>query len=204
MRLNSKVTTVRLALGFFVMAMVLVLTGCGGKHEKPNFNYMPNMVYSPANKAQESQEGLVAGMRKPVDGTVARGAAESYPFPNDPEKAGQTLRNPLPKSRQVLNRGKEMFEIYCMVCHGPYGEGNGSVVPRYPAPPSLQSDKIKGWLNAGKDGFIYHIMTVGQNRMPSYASQVPTEDRWAIIHFIRVLQRAKNPTQEDLKKLEKW
>ena len=75
--------------------------------------------------------------------------------------------------------------------------GDGSIVPKFPRPPSLQSDKVRQWA----DGRIFHTITIGQNLMPSYATQISAGDRWAIIHYVRALQRAKHPTAEDLKVL---
>lgn len=169
----------------------LILSAC--THEKPNFAYMPDMIYSPAIKAQK--EG---SMRPPVPGTIPRGY-QPYAYSKDPEAAGKFLKSPVQLTQQVMARGKKMFNTYCIVCHGPYGEGDGFVVPDFPRPPSLQSEKIMKW----PDGRIYHVITMGQNLMPSYASQVSSEDRWAIIYYIRALQRAKHPTQEDLKSLAK-
>jgi mono/diheme cytochrome c family protein len=63
----------------------------------------------------------------------------------------------------------------------------------------LQSEKIQNW----PDGRIFHVITAGQNVMPSYSTQVAQEDRWAIIHYIRALQRAKHPSEADLKTAEK-
>ncbi len=165
----------------------LALAAC--THEKPNFVYMPDMVYSPAIKAQK--EG---SMRVPVAGTIPRGY-QPYPYPADPEAAGKFLKSPVRLTKDVMARGQKMFNTYCMVCHGAYGEGDGSVVPDFPRPPSLQSEKVMKW----PDGRIYHVISVGQNLMPSYASQVAQEDRWAVIYYIRALQRAKHPKPEDLK-----
>lgn len=170
--------------------LALALSSC--KHEKPNFTYMPDMIYSPAFKAQE--EGA---MRMPVKGTVPRGYV-SYAYGNDPEAAGRELKNPLPRSMKNLKRGQAMYNVHCIVCHGPAGEGDGTVVPAFPRPPSLTSDKVRAW----SDGRIYHVITAGQNLMPGYSGQVVPEDRWAIIHYIRAIQRAKNPTTEDLKAYE--
>jgi mono/diheme cytochrome c family protein len=171
----------------------LVISGVGcGKHERPNMNYMPDMVYSPAIKAQETV------MRTPVKGTVPRGF-KPYAYPDNPEASIQ-MKNPLARTKANLMRGKELFNTFCIVCHGEYGEGDGYVVPMFPRPPSLQSDKIKGYT----DGRIYHVITMGQNLMPSYASQILQQDRWAIIHYLRVLHRAKNPSAADLKALEAW
>lgn len=171
----------------FTAVAVLGLSSC--THEKPNFVYMPDMAYSPAFKAQE--EGA---MMMPVEGTIPRGYSP-YPYENNPEAAGRELKNPLPRERAVFKRGQRMYNINCAVCHGPMGEGDGSVVPKFPRPPSLQSEKVRDW----PDGRIYHVITMGQNLMPSYASQIVPEDRWAIIHYIRALYRAKHPTAADLK-----
>ena len=128
-----------------------------------------------------------------MKGTVPRGF-EPYPYTKDPEAAGRELKNPLEPTKTVLVRGQAVFNTYCIVCHGPRGEGNGYIIPKFPQPPSLQSDKVRGW----PDGRIYHVITIGQGLMPSYASQVSTGDRWAAILYVRVLQRSKHPTPEDL------
>ena len=167
--------------------LLLALVACS--KENPKFIYMPDMVYSPAFKAQE--EGA---MRLPVAGTVPRGY-QPYAFAKDPEGAGRELKNPLRATASTLKRGQAMFNTYCIVCHGPNGMGDGTIVPKFPRPPSLQSDKVRGW----PDGRIYHTVTMGQNLMPSYASQIDPQDRWAIIHYVRALQRSQHPTAEDLK-----
>lgn len=165
-----------------------LISGCGPR-EKPNFIYMPDMYYSPAYKAQE--EG---SMRLPVKGTIPRGQI-LYGFTKDQgDQAGASNTNPLPRSLTVMKRGKQVFNTMCIVCHGPNGEGDGSIIPKFPRPPSLQSDKVRGW----SDGRIFHVITMGQNLMPSYASQIPVQDRWAAIHYVRVLQRSKHPSQDDI------
>lgn len=166
------------------------LSGC--RHEKPNVVYMPDMAYSPALKAQQPDS-----MRMPVKGTVSRDF-EPYAYPTNPEAAGRDLKNPLRPTQATLIRGKAAYNTYCIVCHGAEGMGDGSIIPKFPRPPSLQSDKVRNW----PDGRIFHTITMGQNLMPSYASQVSAGDRWAIIHYLRAMQRAKNPTSEDLKVLK--
>lgn len=165
----------------------LGLSGC--EHSKPNFIYMPDMVYSPAFKAQKQ-----GSMMMPVKGTVPRDFVP-YAYAQNPEAAGRELRNPLRPTAAVLARGQTMFNIYCIVCHGPAGEGDGNIIPKFPRPPSLQSDKVRTW----PDGRLFHVMTAGQNLMPSYASQVAAGDRWAIVHYVRALQLSKRPSAEDVK-----
>jgi mono/diheme cytochrome c family protein len=176
---------------WIVALSFLALVGCG-KHEKPNFTYMPDMHYSPAIKAQEGIQRL------PVAGTIPRGY-EPYAHQDlDPVAAGKLHQNPVLRTKETVARGQKIFNTYCIVCHGAYGEGDGSVVPKYPRPPSLQSDKIKGYA----DGSIYNVITLGQNLMSSYASQIAPQDRWALVHYIRALQRAKNPSPADMKFVE--
>ena len=172
------------------VACLMLAAGC--RRSSPTFVYMPDMAYSPAVKAQE--EG---SMRLPVKGTVPRGF-EPYAYANNPEGAGRELKNPLRRTAVALERGKVQYNTYCIVCHGPSGEGDGSIIPKFPRPPSLQSDKVRNW----QDGSIFHVMTAGQNLMPSYASQIAASDRWAIIHYIRALQRSKKPSPDDLRYAE--
>ena len=193
MKGGSKVGNINFKTALSVGTLLVLATACGN-HEKPNVIYMPDMAYSPSIKAQEV-DGKGRGMGIPVPGTIAR---NEYPYHGVSEDAAASLNNPLKRTRANLKRGQEMFNIYCKVCHGKFGEGDGSVVPRFPQPPTLQSDKIKNW----KDGQIFHIMTMGRGLMPSYARQVDASDRWKIVHYVRVIQRAKNPTAQDLKRAE--
>jgi mono/diheme cytochrome c family protein len=169
-----------------LLALLAVAGPLACSREKPAVIYMPDMVYSPAYKAQKP-----GSLRLPVAGTVSRDF-EAYPYaahrdPNETPRIGRWLENPLPPTRAVLERGRKVFNTFCIVCHGPEGEGDGTVVPKFPRPPSLQSEKIRGY----PDGSIFHVITVGQNLMPSYASQIPAEDRWAGIHYLRALQRKR-------------
>lgn len=182
----------------YVLTFVLILftLSCGGTNgELPTYEYMPNMMDSPAVKAQEQV------MREPVPGTRTRGFQE-YPFSADQgdlaaEKLGP---NPLEFNKENLMMGKNAYNTFCIVCHGPKGKGNGTVVPKFPMPPSLHSDKVKTW----PDARIFHVITKGQNLMSSYATQVRPEERWAIIYYIRALQRSQDPTNEDIKKYKDW
>jgi mono/diheme cytochrome c family protein len=134
-------------------------------------------------------------MRSPVPGTVPRGFTPYRYEAKDSLLAQSELENPLPRTSEVLGRGQRVFMTYCVVCHGPKGDGQGYIVPKFPMPPSLLSQKVSEW----RDGRIYHVITRGQNLMPSYASQILPEDRWAVIHYVRALERAANPSPEDLK-----
>jgi mono/diheme cytochrome c family protein len=164
-----------LALGTLAL---LALSSCG-KHESPYFIYMPDMYWTKGLKYQQP------GMRPPVPGTVARG---HHPMPASMtmEQAGKEYQNPLRRTGDVLARGRHVYNQTYIVCHGPKGQGDGMIVPKFPRPPSLLSDKIRGY----PDGNIFFIITHGQNLMASYASQIRPEDRWAVVHYLRALQRS--------------
>ncbi len=135
------------------------------------------------------------GMREPVNGTVARGFMP-YEYKGMPDSMVKLLSNPLPISKKVLERGQDRFNIFCSPCHGYQGDGEGRLRGQFPKPPTLHSEKVRNWT----DGNIYHVITNGQNVMPSYAEQVSRDDRWAIIHYIRSLQRSHNASDSDLPK----
>jgi mono/diheme cytochrome c family protein len=186
-------------MGRWVLALAAagLLAGCSHRKEAPAFEYLPDMAYSPAVKAQneDPMHPGAAAMRQPVPGTVPRGFTPYRYAAGDSLIAQRELANPLPRTADVLGRGQRVFMTYCVVCHGPKGDGQGYIVPKFPMPPSLLSPKVSGWA----DGRIYHVITRGQNLMPNYASQIQPEDRWAVIHYVRALERAANPGPEDLK-----
>ncbi|MBI4125157.1 MAG: cytochrome c [Deltaproteobacteria bacterium] len=174
-------------------AAIALLGGCS--KSKPAWEYMSDMMDQPALKAYEYDKSLPHRRSAflPVPGTIPRGY-QPYPYKEDPEAAGRELKNPLPMTKEAMLAGEKVYKTHCIVCHGEKGDGNGSVVPPFPRPPSLHSEKVRNW----PDGRIFHVVTEGQNLMPSYASQINAEKRWAAIHYLRALQRAEGATQEDV------
>ena len=190
-----KSATFKLGLVLAVME-AMMLSGCSKDHKKPTFDYMPHMNDSFAVKAQHLGP-FGEGMRTPPKGTLAVDKPAPYRYVNDAEGAAQ-MKNPVPRTRPMLVRGQHLYNTYCIVCHGVKGEGNGTIVPKFPQPPTLHSEKIRGW----SDGQLFHVMTVGQNLMPSYATQLNEEERWAVANYVRVLQRALNPTDADVRDIQ--
>jgi mono/diheme cytochrome c family protein len=133
------------------------------------------------------------GMRPPVEGTVARGTLP-YPYHGRPEQAARYLVNPLVPTKEAYDRGKTQYLIHCSPCHGNFGAGDSRLQGQFPNPPTLSSDKLR----TSSDGAIYHIITEGQNVMPPYGARISRDDRWAIVHYVRALQRAQNPEESDL------
>ena len=102
---------------------------------------------------------------------------------------------PFPVTAQVMNRGQERFNIYCSPCHGRRGDGNGMIPSRgYRHPPSFHTEALR----TAKTGHFFDVMTNGFGAMPPYNVQVPVNDRWAIIAYIRALQLSQNGTVNDL------
>ena len=196
--MKSASSDTRTGIAILSIGVAVFFAGCGKDHKKPTYDYMPHMNDSFAVKAQHLGP-FGEPMRVPPEGTLAVNQPEPYRYANDPEGAGRALKNPLPINRVVLVRGQKLYNTYCIVCHGTKGEGNGSIVPKFPQPPTLHSDKVRNW----SDGRIFHVMTMGQNLMPSYASQMDREERWAVVRYVRVLQRALNPTEADIRELER-
>lgn len=95
---------------------------------------------------------------------------------------------PYPVTQAMVERGQERFNIYCSMCHGMTGYGDGMIVRRgYKRPPSYHTDELR----AKPVGHYFDVMTNGWGSMPSYAEQIPPQDRWAIAAYIRALQMSQ-------------
>jgi hypothetical protein len=135
--------------------------------------------------------------RPPVEGTVARGQLyeDAYFYTG---KIGDNPGNqmPFPVTREVLERGQERYNIYCAPCHSRIGDGNGFVPSRGFArkPPSFHIVRLQ----KAPLGYFFDVMSNGFGIMPDYASQIPTQDRWDIVAYIRALQLSQNATMADV------
>jgi mono/diheme cytochrome c family protein len=158
----------------------------------PPFNWMMiQPKVTPQMKSTFFKDGF--GDRPPVEGTVARGFV---PYTIEkPEDAGELLSNPLQATERNIELGKQKFLTFCSPCHGDYGRGESRLKGQFPNGPTLHSDKITNW----KDGQLYHVISKGQNVMPGYERQATRDERWAIVLYIRTLQRALNAKESDLK-----
>jgi mono/diheme cytochrome c family protein len=135
--------------------------------------------------------------RPPVEGTVARGQLheDTYFYTG---RTGNTPGNymPFPVTKEVLERGRERYNIYCAPCHSLVGDGNGFIPSRGFArkPPSYHIERLQ----KAPLGYFYDVMTNGFGIMPDYASQVSPQDRWKIVAYIRALQLSQNATRADV------
>jgi len=162
------------------------------------FPILPPMVHMENQPRLAAQKGSAFftdghGMRPPVAGTVARG---HMPYIVETQEAAAAIVNPLPRTRDVLDQGRRDWNKHCAVCHGALGNGAPTMTGAYGAKPAnLQAQTFRDYA----DGKIYHVIMAGKNAMPSYAADLTEDERWAIVHYVRVLQRAQNATDEDVK-----
>lgn len=160
---------------------------------QPNVVLPTNMAHSPAVRPQSAspQSALVAEMPTPPEGTLARGAhAFRYgATPAERKRAGRELQNPTPNTPATVESGKRLYESFCLPCHGPTGNGDGPLIPKYPNPPGFRSKQTK----ALTDGELYHTLTMGWRKMASYASQLDSTERWEVIRYVRTLQTEAKP-----------
>lgn len=175
---------------FKILAIAVVLFAVSCKKDSaPNYQFMPNMYesvgYEPYAENNMFENGMEA--RTPVAGTIPRGfvpfeienTTEGY------EVAKATLTNPLDSTSVDLERGKELYDIYCGICHGNKGNGQGNLVKR---------EKILGipsYDDAGRAitaGSIYHTIYYGKNAMGSYANQLNQEERWQVVSYVLKLK----------------
>jgi mono/diheme cytochrome c family protein len=177
-------------LGLVVLGAAAFLLVHRRDFSQRHFYVFSEMRESPAYESQESNPVFRDGktLQAPVPGTIARGELPLHYGPGKAERkrAGKKLKNPLPATLEVMNRGKKMFGVYCSHCHGDKGRGNGKVAKAFPG---------FAFPIAGKsaldmpDGEVFHIISHGRNQMPSHAAQITPKDRWALIHYLRDLQQ---------------
>jgi mono/diheme cytochrome c family protein len=205
-KVKSKNEKVKLAVRVFALLLLSFAFGACryDMQDQPRYKVYKQSDFFADNRAS----------RDPVAGTVARGQLhEDKAFytgkianPNanaqvqtTTDASGNTLvasfpndidEFPVPVTSELIDRGKNRFEIYCIVCHGKFGNGDGMVVRRgFPKPPTYHDDRLRN----APVGHFFDVMTNGWGKMNSYAAQVSPADRWAIAAYIRTLQMAQSP-----------
>jgi len=162
------------------------------------FPILPPMVHMQIQPKLNPQEADAFfkdghGMQLPVPGTVARGY---LPLGVSSPDEAAALANPLPRSIEVLALGRAGYMNHCVVCHGAVGDGQMTLTSAYGAKPAnLQGQQFRDY----PDGRLYWSIAMGKNAMPSYAADLTDDERWAVVHYVRALQRAQNALPGDLK-----
>lgn len=185
--MNTNFTrTWRLVAGFALTAVIAA--GCRqDMHDAPR--------YDPLESSDLFANGSAA--RPLVAGTVARGHLNEDAFLHTGKDAAglPVAEFPFAISRADLDRGQERFNVYCAPCHGQTGEGNGMVVQRgYRQAQSMHIDRLR----LAPVGYFYDVITNGFGVMPDYRGQIPVEDRWKIVAYVRALQLSRTATAADV------
>jgi len=187
----------RYVLGALALTSTVVLAGCarGCTSGRPPIHLNPSMDDQPKVLSQTASTFFFDGasMRQPIPGTVAiDGLKEDAAFFQGKGADGQFVAKiPVPVDAAFLERGRQRYVIYCQPCHDARGDGKGILFQRANVPTaSFHQDKILKY----PDGQIFDIMTNGMGLMPAYRWPIPTSDRWAIIAYIRELERKRLET----------
>jgi len=171
----------------------------------PRIHVVPDMDNQGKFKSQQANPMFAdrRAMRRPVQGTVARGMLQDddHYFRGVVDGAYAT-RLPVMLSPELLERGRRQYDIYCAPCHGLAGYGDGIVAQRaielqqgtFVPPASLHDEPAA----SRADGHLFNTITNGIRTMPSYGSQVEVADRWAIVAYLRALQRSQRTTIDDV------
>lgn len=118
--------------------------------------------------------------------TNAQGNTIVTSFPNSIDEF------PIPVTKELVDRGQERYNIYCIVCHGPVGAGDGMIVRRgFSPPPTYHDDRLRN----APVGHFFDVISNGWGKMNGYAAQIPAADRWAIVAYIRALQVSQDPAE---------
>ncbi len=179
--------TRRLAYVAWMAAVIFTAiteSGCQPGDE-PGSEYMPDMARSRAYKAYTPHPTLRSGitLQKPVAGTIARGHQPlAYGGGTaEAERAGVELVNPMAATAENLAKGRALYEIYCRVCHGAEGKGDGAIASKIPPPPSYRSSRLLGY----PMGRLFHVISRGAGKMPAYATQLSVDERWLVAAYVR-------------------
>ena len=167
--------------------LLIFLVGCRQEmYDQPR--------YEPLQKSTFFEDGRSS--RPLVAGTVAQGQLRTDEHLYTGKLGGVDVDSfPFPLTREVLERGRERFNIFCSPCHGRLGNGKGMVWRRgFRTPASFHIDRLR----KAPVGHFFHVMTNGFQAMPDYATQVSAADRWAIVAYIRALQLSQRATLADV------
>jgi len=169
-----------------LLILVLGIQSCSD-NSRPNYQYFPNMYEPVGYETYAYSDAFANGIEAqiPVEGSIARGW-EPYDYPDTNEgyeAAKANLNSTIEITDANQANGKELYSIYCAVCHGNKGDGQGILMTRekFLGVPSYADREIT-------PGSIYHVLMYGKNAMGSHAGQVNAEERWQIAQHVMELR----------------
>jgi mono/diheme cytochrome c family protein len=192
-----------LIFGLSVIAVMAVLGKRGHTFREPPVYIFPDMDRQPKLRPQEPNRFFANGISSqlPLPGTIARGDPYEDTPVNTGKKPGTTNyvdTIPIPVTAELMARGQDRFNIYCAACHGAAGDGKGTPTKFGMAVIADLHDNKTRRVPQQSDGEIFYTITYGKNLMQGYGPQIPIHDRWAIIAYLRALQRSRLATLEDV------
>lgn len=184
---------------FWIALALPLLVACRGQvSDRPPIHIVGDMDWQPKYHPQGESAFFADGRaaRTPPAGTVAHGRLkEDDAFYRGKKGEAFVAVAPIEVDRRTLERGRERYDIYCSACHGRTGAERGIVVQRgYPLAQDLTSERVRGM----PDGEIFDVISHGVRNMPGHGHQISEQDRWAIVAWTRVLQRAAHANLEDV------
>lgn len=197
----SKINTF---LAVVLLAVLLTAATTRVDHSRPNIEVLPDMKYTPAWTAYQRNPHFTNGqtLQMPVPGTIPRGQLPLHFAASKEEaiRAGEELTNPYATAdgealrQDSVQRGGDTYRVFCIACHGPGGTGDGPVAQRgFPPPPSL----LTGNSLTMKDGQVFHVLTHGQGNMSGFRGQIPADQRWDLVNYLRSLQTRTVPAEQE-------
>ena len=169
-----------------VVGLSFMATSCFDK-AKPNYQFFPNMYEAVSYETYSEHNVFKGGVEAqvPAKGSIKRGFVP-YEIPNTPEGyalAKATLKSPLDSLSINQDKAKELYTVYCAICHGDAGDGKGNLVvkEKFLGVPSYKDREIT-------DGSVFHVITYGLNSMGSHANQLSQEERWQVADYVLKLK----------------
>jgi len=169
-----------------VVGLSFMATSCFDK-AKPNYQFFPNMYEAVSYETYSEHNVFKGGVEAqvPAKGSIKRGFVP-YEIPNTPEGyalAKAALKSPLDPTAINQDKAKELYTVYCAICHGDKGDGKGNLVvkEKFLGVPSYKDREIT-------DGSIFHVVTYGLNSMGSHANQLSQEERWQVADYVLKLK----------------
>lgn len=213
MFLNNLLTNVRIngarTLKYGAIAAMVTLSGCGVRsdmQDQPRYKaYKESAFFADKRASRDMPEGTVARGQLRENKAFYTGKIDNPDLnavvPSTVGPTGNTLVSsfpndiaefPVPVTKELVDRGQERYNIYCIVCHGPSGNGDGMIVRRgFSPPPTYHDDRLRN----APVGHFYDVIANGWGKMNSYAAEIQPADRWAIVAYIRALQAGQSPEQ---------
>ena len=186
----------RLSVWLFAVLVALAALGCRqDMHDQPKLQALEaSDFFADGMASRRAPAGTVPWGQQRDDSHLWQGKDENGELV-DALPAKDSNDEPMLLNRELVERGRDRYEIFCSVCHDSLGGGLGMIVRRgFKQPPPLYEERLKDM----PAGYFFDVMTAGFGLMSSYAKQIPVEDRWAIVAYVRALQLSQTRTLAEL------